>query len=186
MGAERRLIIATSDTRALALYLKSGVSARFPIFDFRRRPEAVTVPSDLSFEPMGAAGAVAGELAAIDKHVLGYRRDDDHAWFADERSGYVARRHGQTVGYGYLGEDSGPFAVLDAADLPAVLAHAETLAHARGQTDIGFEVPLINLAATDYLLGRGYKMQPFYAFFMSDVPMGRFENYVLFSPPYFV
>src|SRR5262245_46227709 len=52
----------------------------------------------------------------------------------------------------------GPFAVLDPNDFPAVLAHAETQAHALGAESVGFEVPLINKIVVDYLLGRGYKL----------------------------
>jgi GNAT superfamily N-acetyltransferase len=37
----RRVIIATSDPRALARYLKTGVYARFPIYYFSRPPEVV-------------------------------------------------------------------------------------------------------------------------------------------------
>lgn len=185
-GAARRLIVATSELRALARYMKAGVYARCPIFDFRRAPEAVTYASDLMFEPIAEPGTVRETLAAIDKAVLGYRKDSDHAWLASQRAGFVARRGGEAVGYGYVGEDSGPFAALRAQDLAALLAHAETLAHARGVTDLGFEVPLVNRVAVDYLLGRGYKLQAFFAFLMSDSPWGRFENYVLFSPPYFV
>ena len=183
-GARQRIIVATSDTRALARYLKTGVSARFPIYEFRRAPEAVSVETDLRFEPMGVDGMAAA--GAIDAKVLDYRRDDDHAWLAQQRTGFLACRGNQAVGYGYLGDDSGPFAALDPADLPALLAHAEIMAHVRGQAGLSFEVPLINRAAVAHLLARGFHMQPFLAFMMSDGPVDQFENYVLFSPPFFV
>ena len=51
---------------------------------------------------------------------------------------------------------------------------------------LSFEVPLINRAAVAHLLARGFHMQPFFAFMMSDGPVEQFENYVLFSPPFFV
>jgi ribosomal protein S18 acetylase RimI-like enzyme len=180
----QRYIVATSDTRALARYLKAGLSVHFPIFEFRGTPEAVTVPTDLRLEPMGAD---AVELAAgVDRAVLGYRRDADHAWLAQTREGFLARRDRDVVGYVYCGEDSGPIAALAAEDLPALLAHAETFAHARGAANLSFEVPLVNRQAVAHLLARGYQMQSFFAFLMSDGPVGHFENYVLFSPPYFI
>jgi hypothetical protein len=185
-GAERRFIVATSDARALARYLKAGVYARFPIFDFRRAPEAASVESDLRFETMTALDHVRDALASIDEAVLGYRKERDHAWLAAQRSGFVAKRGEDVVGYGYVGDDTGPLAVRAADDMPALLAHAETLANARGVRNLGFEVPLINRAAVDHLLRRGFRLQPFFAFMMSDAPFGQFENYVLFSPPFMV
>jgi GNAT superfamily N-acetyltransferase len=183
-GARQRFIVATSDTRALASYLKTGLSVRFPIYEFRGAPQPVPVTSDLDFAPMGAEAPDL--VAAIDQAVLGYRRDTDHVWLATHRTGFVVRRGQAVVGYGYLGDDNGPFAVLRAEDMSVLLAHAEALAHARGITDIGFEVPLINREAVAHLLGRGYKMQEFFAFLMSDGPTAGFENYVVFGPPYFI
>jgi GNAT superfamily N-acetyltransferase len=185
-AATRRFIVATSDMRALARYLKSGVYARFPIFEFRRAPESVPVPGDVRLERMDSPETVAQALAGIDRQVLGFERPSTHSWLAQHRTGFVARRSGVIVGYGYLGDDAGPFAVLAEADMPALLAHAETLAHQDGRAELNFEVPLINRAAVQYLLGRGFKLNSFFAFFMSDGPLGSFENYVLFSPPFFV
>ena len=68
---------------------------------------------------------------------------------------------------------------------PAALAHAETRAHSLGLGECGFEVPLINSAAVQYRLGRGYQMHECFAFLMCDKPFGKFENYIFFSPPFF-
>jgi GNAT superfamily N-acetyltransferase len=185
-GAVRRAIVATSDTRALARYLKSGVYARFPLFNFRRIPEPTSVPSDLAFEPMPASPRSLSFMCQIDQTVLGHCRPVDHEWLQEQRAGFVYTRAGMPVGYGYLGDDYGPFALLYPADFPAVLAHAETWAHGQDQADFGFEVPLVNRAAVDYLLGRGYRLEPFFAHFMSDTAFGNFEHYIFFSPPYFM
>ena len=61
-------------------------------------------------------------LAEIDKATLGFQRDVDQQWFLANRRGFLYLRDGRPVGYGYVGENSGPFALLDAADFPAVLA----------------------------------------------------------------
>jgi hypothetical protein len=104
-----------------------------------------------------------------------------------ERTGYLYRRAGEIVGYGYIQKDFyGPFAVLDDQDFPGILAHAETQACELGSDRIGFELPLINRAATDYLMNRGYRLEGFFGSIMSDAPFGKFENYLLTSPPYFL
>ncbi len=74
---------------------------------------------------------------------------------------------------------------LDADDFPAILAHAETEAALKG-TGFGVEVPTVNRVAVDYLLSRGYKLELFFEFFMADSPFGKFENYILTTPPFFV
>jgi GNAT superfamily N-acetyltransferase len=185
-GAKRRVIIATADVRATARYLKAGVYSRFPIYYFGRAPEVVAVQTDLKIEPLATSAETVEALGGIDRAILGHTRAVDHAWLLATREGFSYRRDGQMVGYGYLGQPGcGPFALLKAGDFPAALAHAETHAHTCGQAEIGFEVPLVNTAAVDYMLARGYKLDTFYAFFMSDAPFGQFENYVVFSPPFF-
>lgn len=184
-GAAHRVIVATSDSRAIALYLKTGVYARFPIYYFSRSPETVTTATDLTIEPATASVPVIETLANLDQAVLGHRRDVDHLWLLTQRQGYLYYRAGQPVGYGYVSDSSGPFALLHEADFPAVLAHAESQAAAAGHP-FGVEVPLVNRAAVDYLLSRGFQMDTFFAFFMSDAPFGRFENYLFTSPPFFM
>jgi GNAT superfamily N-acetyltransferase len=184
-GARRRVIIATTDVRAQARYMKAGVYPRFPNYYFSRPPEAVTVTTDLTFEPVSASPEVLSRLAALDATVLEHRRDVDHVWLLENRQGYLYHRRGEAHGYGYIGPGSGPFALLKQDDFPAVLAHAETEAAAHG-FPFGVEVPMINRAAVDYLLARGCQMDAFISLFMSDEPFGRMENYLLPSPPFFV
>jgi GNAT superfamily N-acetyltransferase len=185
-GATRKLIIATADTRAQARYLKAGVYPRFPIYYFGRSPEAVTMDTGLTVEPIEASPRVLRALGALDKTLLGYQRDVDHTWLLSDRQGYFYYRRSQPVGYGYVGRRNGPFALLNEDDFPAVLAHAETEAAACGRDHFGLEVPMINRAAVDYLLARGYQMDSFIALFMSDAPFGKFENYIVTSPPFFL
>jgi GNAT superfamily N-acetyltransferase len=184
-GARYRSIISSPDVRAQALYLKSGVYPRFPIYYFGRNPEAVSVTTDLFYEPISASPENLEILGSLDRSLLGYRRDVTHAWLLGDRQGYLYYRDDAPAGYGYVGVRNGPFALIDDRDFPAVLAHAESEA-AKDDREFGLEVPMINRTAVDYLLARGYHMDSFMALSMSDVPFGKFENYILPSPPFFL
>jgi len=191
-GTGRRAIIASTDINALSRYLKAGVYPRFPIYALARAPEQVTVETDLAFTVAPAApdgSATAGTLStlrAIDAVVLGFARDADHVFLARQRPPTLYRRDGRVVGYGYVGPDTGPIALLDPADVPAALAQAESAAAARGDASFGISVPLINRHAVDHLLGRGYRLDDFTILFMSDEPFGRFDRYVVSTPDFFV
>ena len=141
-----------------------------PIQAFWKEAHEVAFETDLSIEPVTPRPEVIGVIGAIDQSVLGYRRDIDHQWLMEERQGYLYRRAGRTVGYGYLGYSNGPFAVLDPDDFPAVLAHAETVTAAEGRGELVLEVPLINRDAVTYLLASGYQMDAFTATMMEEYP----------------
>lgn len=180
-----KAIIATTDTRALARYLKAGIYARFPIVYFSRSPQPVELESDLHFVPMTDSDSTLQTLAALDEQLLGHSREEEHRWLMQVRQGHIYLRDGQPVGYGYTASESGPFALLQKEDFPAVLAHAERQVVAESDT-FGMEVPLVNEAAVNYLLGQGFEMDAFYTFFMSDRPFGKFEHYIFPSPPFFL
>ena len=80
---------------------------------------------------------------------------------------------------------TGPFALLDENDYPAVLAHAESLMAERGE-EFGVETPLINRKAIQYFTERKYRIDAFTVLFMSNESFGRFENYLCFSPIFFM
>lgn len=184
--AKYNTIIASPDIPAQVLYLKSGVYPRFPVYYFGHSPEQLSFSSDLTIEPFRASPSNLATLGGIDKTVLGFTRQVDHDWFLSDRQGYLYSRNDQPVGYGYLGVRNGPFALLDEADFPAVFAHAENQAFEQGRDEFGLEVPMINQVAVDYLLGRGFRMDTFMAVVMNDKPFGRFENYILTSPSFFM
>jgi hypothetical protein len=98
----------------------------------------------------------------------------------------VYKRNEQVVGYGYLGNSGiGPFALLEEDDTPAVLAHAESIT-AEHDDEFGVETPLINRKAIEYFTERRYQIDSFTVLFMSNQPFGRFENYLCFSPIFFM
>jgi GNAT superfamily N-acetyltransferase len=183
-GSARRVIIASPDLRAQALYLRSGVHVQFSMYYFWRVPEPTSISSDLTFEPIAASPETLEQLAALDMALLDYRRDADHAWLLADRQGYFYRRGGELVGYGYAGKSNGPFALLDSADFPAVLAHAEREAAVAGRDHFGLDVPLVNHAAVEYLLARRFRIDNFTTTLMSNVAFGRFANYVGTSPSF--
>lgn len=183
---QQRIIIATTDVRAQARYLKTGVLPRFPVYYFWRKPEALPLDGDLQSEPMIPSPELWETLAAIDTAVLGHSRTTDHEWLVTDRQGVLYWRNGEVIGYGYMGPPYGPFALLAAADFPAVLAHAEHTAAVNGREHIGFETPMCNGTAVNYFLSRGYQIESFIALFMSSQPPKRLEQYILTSPPFFV
>jgi GNAT superfamily N-acetyltransferase len=183
--AHYRTIVATLDERALYRYLKAGVYARFPIKYFYRQAEKVNVASDLQFEPM-QQGIHLEAINRIDKQNLGHVRESVYRWVVTTRPGFVYKRNGEVVGYCYLGDPgTGPFALLDENDYPAVLAHAESLMAERGE-EFGVETPLINRKAIQYFTERRYRIDAFTVLFMSNEFFGRFENYLCFSPIFFM
>lgn len=183
-GARYRTIIATLDERALYRYMKLGVYGRFPLKYFSRKAEKVNVETDLTIEPLQLKRHI-DQISEIDRRILNHSRAHLHDWIATDRQGFVYQRGGDVVGYGYVGSSSGPFALLDGDDFPAVLAHAESLMAEQGK-DFGAEAPLLNEKAVQYFVHRKYEIDSFSAIFMSNVPFGRFENYLCFSPEFFL
>ncbi len=183
-GAPYRTIIATLDERALYRYMKAGVRARFTFKYFYRKAEKVDVQTDLKIERMDLNVHLEW-MNQIDKELVHHTRKDIHEWLVSMREGFVCKRGGVVVGYGYVGGNHGPFAVLDENDFPAVLAHAESLTAEKGE-EFGAAVPLINKKAIDYFIERKYKIDSFSALFMSNVPFGKFENYLCFAPEFFL
>ena len=180
-GARYRVIIATLDERAMSRYLKAGVYGRFPIKYFYRKAERVDVETDLKIEPMQLEIQLE-DINRVDRQIISQARAVVHQWILTTRAGFVYKRDGKIVGYGYSG---GPFALLDENDYPAVLAHAESLAAEKGE-EFGVETPLINKQAIQYFLEHKYQIDSFTVLFMSNEPFGKFENYLCFSPIFFM
>ncbi|MGZ9165122.1 MAG: GNAT family N-acetyltransferase [Anaerolineales bacterium] len=183
-GAHYRTIIATLDERALYRYMKMGVYGRFPLKYFYRKAEMVEVKTDLQIEPMQLEQHMQ-DINRIDRQLINHTRENLHQWIITGRNGFIYKRDGKIVGYGYVGSSSGPFAVLNENDFSAVLAHAENLMAEKG-ADFGVETPLINTKAIQYFIERKYQIDSFSTIFMTNVPFGKFENYLCFSPEFFM
>ena len=180
-----RAVVATLDDRALVRYLKAGVYPRFPLKTFSKIPELRPLDPGLDPVPMADSPATVEALDTLDRKVLGHTRPQDHRWLQSQRAGFLYYHQGELVGYGYVGQNNGPFVVVAPGQLPAMLAHGESMAVGRW-SKFGVEVPLINTTAVDYLLANGFRMDAFTAVFMVNQPFGKFENYIFFSPPFFL
>ncbi len=187
-GARHRSIIASTDNRAIARYLRAGLLPRLPMAGFEAAPRAVSLDTDLSREPIDPAAPPFADLATIDRAILDLRRDEDHRWLASMRPGWLYRRDGIPVAYAYHPARpswGNPIAALDPADLPVLLADAETAAAAAGHDTLTFDLPLVARTAIDHLLARGFRVDPFLMLFFTDGPIDGLDRYVLTSPPFF-
>jgi len=184
--SDYRAIIATTDVRAQVLYLKAGVYPRFSMNYFGKEPASRNVSADLDARPMETITGSIDLVGSIDEIIIGHRRDADHEWLMQDRTGVLFHHHGQLVGYGYLGLRNGPFALLSAENYPSVLAHAENHAFETGLDHFGVEVPMMNQHAVDYLLANGFQLDSFMALMMTNKPFGKFGNYIATSPPFFM
>lgn len=182
---EIRVIIATTDVRAVACYYRSGTHVRFPIIGLSREPRANAADGiRLDAEPITTL--TVDDVLAIDRDVLEHARSEaELEWLLADREGYVYRRDGRIDGFGFVSAGrTGPIAALDADTIPDILRHIESRAADLGGTEVGFEVPTLNEAAMTHLLGGGFRMDPFHTFLMSNRPFGRFDRYIGFAPPF--
>jgi hypothetical protein len=185
-AGQRRLIIATPDTRALVRYLKTGLVVRCVIHSFERAARPLEPPPGLEATPLAPAPETFAALAEVDGQVLGFRRDEDHAFLLARRTGFLYRRDGRIAGYGYIGDYDGPFAAVEPGLLPALLGHAEGEAARRGGGDFEIDVPLLNRVALDYVLEGGFRMGSFMNFILDDGPFAKLDRYVCTTPSFFL
>lgn len=184
-----RLIVATGDPSALSRYVRHGFTGHTPLLELRGRPSHEPLPTDLEALPIDLDDAdQLDAIGAIDEAVLGVRRDDDQRFHGRSRTGLRFGREGRTVGYGWVGEWAGPVAALDPADLPAMLAALDGLAAAMNLDEVTWNVPALAQPAVAFLLDRGHRLDRLPVILMSDGPSlpGRFDRYVVTTPPFFV
>jgi GNAT superfamily N-acetyltransferase len=187
-GARHRAIVATIDPRAIARYLRAGLDARLPMIGLEGAPRDERLETDLVREAIDPDEPPLEGLAEVDRRLLGFRRDEDHRWLASQRPGVVYLRDASLVGYGYHPTRplwGGPYATLEAADLPVLIADGEAAAAAAGHATVSFDVALTARPALDHLLGRGFRVDPFVMLFFTDGPVDGLDRYVLTSPPFF-
>ncbi len=185
-----RAIVATLDPRALGLYLRSGVSYQTIAADFIVRPRTSVLETDLDIIRLKPSEDGQAAVATIEFALTGHRRSVDHAFLADLRPLWVARRAGKAVAFAYGvtpgGYSAGPIAALDAQDLPALLAVVENDAASLAVEEFAFTVPLGATVAVDHLLFRGAKVDPFYILILADAPWLRSDRWILTGPGFLI
>jgi GNAT superfamily N-acetyltransferase len=188
-GADHRSIIATLELGALGRYLKTGLSIQSVVmYVSAATPKRNAVDTDLVATPIRVDAGDLAELNRIDATLLGHTREVDHRWLLDNvgRDGFIFRRGDRVAAYGYVGDRSGPVATLEPGDTEAVLAYLETHAAEQNHRDVGFWLPSANREAVAYLLGRGFKIDPFLVAFFSDHAGVALDRYLITSPPFFI
>ncbi len=187
---QHRSILATSDPAALSRYLRHGMRPTTVLYAFEGRPTTPPAPlrEGLVARPMAESPIQErfAHIGAIDARVLGARRDPDHAWLAARGPGWILMRGDTPVGYAYGGRRQGPIATLDPADMPGAIGVVESDALARSDEPLSLTVPLANVAATDWLLARRYRLDPFTMHLLEDHPVVAVDRYILTSPPFFL
>ena len=184
MGS-RRMIIATTDAPAIALYLRFGVTHQTTGIDVSGTPRAIAPPAGYETEP-----ATAADVLAIERELLGHGRPQEVAFMLADRPATVLRRDGRAVAYAFAPNEhghAGPVAALHPADLPAALAQLEGAAHAAGVQSLDLTLPLAATAAVDWLLReRRFRVDPFLTLFLADGPWARLDRYLPFNPCLFL
>ena len=185
--ADARIVIATTHPAALARYLKAGVHPIGTVFDFEKAPEPVDLETDLTVEALSDAPGALAAVNDIDRVLLGYRREVEHRWLMTDRRGFLYRRDGAPVGYGYIGRWSGPFALLEPTDFPAVLALAETEAARHGAASFPLMVPTANRSALAHVVARGFRIEDGHTMIvMTDKATPLLDRYLVSLPGLFV
>lgn len=102
--------MSSTDPRALALYIRSGMQPQWPHFNLRLtgrlRDTPVLWRIDVEVREASAGDA---ELIAWDTSISGRERLPDHAYLMREQQGIPLwfERAGQTIGYGYVRPGAG-------------------------------------------------------------------------------
>lgn len=183
-----RAILASTDEAALSHYLRLGFVPTTPVHRFEGPPAAhpVRLPDGVTARPLADLPPESRmeALASVDERVLGMRRDIDHAWFGEWRTGWLLERAGSAVGYAYGGTSQGPIAVIEATLLVGAVGLLEAEAHRLGSERIGMWLPLPATETVRYLLGRGYLMDPEALYLLEHPAQVAVDRYLVTSPPF--
>ncbi|MBF8289275.1 MAG: Acetyltransferase [Chloroflexi bacterium] len=185
---KHRVIMATQDPRALALYLRFGVNYITTSMDMVRRPRALEMNSGITFERLTPGDESVRAVGDIEAAILGHRREADVRFLLGNRAGWLARRDGSVIGFafGANGSNSGPIASLDPSDIPPLLDHVENEAAAAGLEEVYFAVPMMNDVAVRHLLAGGFQIEPFYVKVLADSRSMQLDRWVHTGPAFII
>ena len=178
---EQRSVIATTDTRALSLYLRHDVSMRSMALSFCGKPRNRQLQSDLEVIQARPSPATLEKIVGIDSGVLGYRRPVDLEFFMKQQPTFLFYENRQPVAYafGCDGYAAGPAAALDPALLPAVLDQIEHSAVHNAAEELWLTIPAAAGAAVDWALAGGYRLDPFYAVLLNKNPTMDLDRFIM-------
>ncbi|MBI2763130.1 MAG: hypothetical protein HYX54_05185 [Chloroflexi bacterium] len=189
------------------LYASVGMVARMPMFNVVGRPlrrealvplpdglvglrfdSATTAGSDASGGPKGPGGTLAADLAAdraeLDRDILGFDHQVDHAFFQrQDRIGIAYRDSaGRLAGYGYTSAVGrvGPVATREKAHLAPVLADLLDAVPPRGASAVWIPGHAGEAMAT--LIRAGLRIEGFPVLLGWTRPFADFERYIPASP----
>ena len=180
-----RVLLATLEVPAQVRYIKAGLLHRFLVMYLGKKPQPQPVSDRLVAEPLTDTPQNRALLDELDRELIGFSHPNVHDYLLADRKGFkYTRPGGEIIGYGYVGAESGPFALRNPAAYPEVLSHAEHEAAQLGFENFGLEVPTVNTTALGYLLARQYRLDRFMGVLMSDFELPAAQNYLLPSPPF--
>jgi len=178
---QQRSIIATTNPRALSLYLRFGVSFQGMAFSFYGEPQIRELKSDLEIDQVEASSKTLEKIVALDAQVLGYRRSVDLEFFMNNQPTFLFRRRGRLVAYafGCDGNSAGPAAALDPEDLPALLHQIEHSAYQLGLESLWLTIPAIAKSAVSWGLTSGYKIDPFHEVLLAKHSSMQLDRFIM-------
>lgn len=178
---KHRSVIATTNPRALSLYLRYGVNFLGMAFCLIGRPQTRTLETDLEIEFVKPSLQTLNAVLGIDSALLGYRRTAELEFFMNNQPTFLFRRQGQLVAYafGYGNHSNGPAAALSKNDMPAVLHQIEQSAVAEGEDSLELLIPAMADNAVRWALESGYKMDPFHEFLLASNPDMKLDRYLI-------
>lgn len=188
------LATATDSAQPISngLYASLGIVPRLPLLNLVGRPRAdhglPPLPPGIRPEPMRAeaseAAAVAAEVAALDRAVIGFEHPQEGAFLdRDSRMGFAFRDgQGSLAGYGYASEAGriGPLAVADQALLAPALAYLLTAVQPRGASSVW--LPGSATDAVVAALRAGLRIESFPVLLCWNRPFADFSRYLPTSP----
>jgi len=170
VGADARNPVAN------ALYGRFGMFPETPLIEL----SGPTWSTDTGVLRPGAPSR--GDLAAIDRTVLGIARPEDQAFWGSVPGlhGFAVVRGERMAGYAYVQADGaiGPLAVLDPADLGPALDAAIGVAAGLGATSARVRIPGAARGAIELLLARGWRYGDAVTLVLTSAPWGRWDRYV--------
>ncbi len=178
---QQRSIIATTNPRALALYLRYDVSFQGMAFSIYGEPKRRKFETDLVVEQAAASTQALETILAIENEVLGYRRSTELEYFMKNQPLFLFYRKTEPVGYafGATSNSAGPAAALDPEDLPALLHTIEQSACRINLESLELTLPANAKQAVSWTLANDYKIDPFHEVLLAKNPVMKFDRYIM-------